>query len=1102
MNMTPSKRIHLTHLAALLLCLALAAGLLPPIAAYAQEEGRTVRVGWYESPFNHTDQFGRRTGYTYEYQQKIAAYTGWRYEYVRGSWTELLQMLIDGEIDLMGDVSYTAGRSRSLLFSMLPMGSEEYYVFVSAERESGLSAENISTFSGKRFGVNKNSVQMDMFAKWAAKKGIQAEIVEMTGSEEESIAMLNSGELDAFVTIDAYSGENGITPVCKIGASDIYFAVSKARPELLRELDAAMLKIQDENIYYNQQLQEKYISYSGANVLFTESELNWLSAHGPVRVGYPDGFLAFCAQDKSSGMLEGALQEFLSLASRCMQNAEIKFEATPFQTTAEALDALRIGVVDCVFPVNLSISDAEDRGVLTTVPQMQSEMCAVVRSAALGDFALDGVVRVAVSEDNPNTDIFLMDHYPGWKRIGFKNTEACLQAVADGKADCFLISNYRVNSIASLLEENKLSTITTGSAVSFSFAISRRGSDLYAILNKVTNLVPTTAVNAALASYSFGEQKLTLERFMRENIVPLLAFVGIIVAVILILLLRSVRSERETRKAMNRIAELNTELSANQEKLKDALTAAEEASKAKTSFLSNMSHEIRTPMNAIIGLDNIALRDQNLSGHTREQLEKIGASARHLLGIINDILDMSRIESGRMVLKNDEFSFRDFLDQINVMINGQCVDKGLEYECHIIGRVNDFYIGDDMKLKQVLINILGNAVKFTPAPGSVTFTVEQLQQFEGYCTLRFIMKDTGVGMSKEFIPKIFEAFSQENSGAANKYGSTGLGMAITKNIVSMMNGDILVESEKGKGSTFTVTVTLKSSSRSVQGEQGDTLPRNLRALIVDDDKVACEHAQLVASSIGMESETALGGEEALKKLIAHREKNTPFQLVITDYKMPGMDGLLLTRAIRGLDGGDTAIILLTGYNWDDIQEEAKNAGVDGIMSKPVFTDSLLHEAASILKRKGKSGAEEEKPAEEAFALKENALKGCRVLLAEDMEINAEILKDLLEMEDVEGELAENGQIAVDMFSAHPAGYYDAILMDVRMPVMDGLEATRTIRALERPDAKTIPIIAMTANAFDEDVQRSLQSGMNAHLSKPVEPDRLYETLDQMIHHRQ
>ena len=392
---------------------------------------------------------------------------------------------------------------------------------------------------------------------------------------------------------------------------------------------------------------------------------------------------------------------------------------------------------------------------------------------------------------------------------------------------------------------------------------------------------------------------------------------------------------------------------------------AEDASRAKTSFLSNMSHEIRTPMNAIIGLDNMALRNPDLEPQTREQLEKIGASAKHLLGLINDILDMSRIESGRMVLKSEEFSFREILDQVNIIINGQCADKGLEYECRTAGALHDYYIGDNMKLKQVLINILGNSVKFTEAPGKVTLTAEQISEEGEDCLLRFAMADTGIGMDAEYIPKIFEAFSQEDATMTNRYGGSGLGMAITKNFVEMMGGSIDVQSEKGVGSVFTVTVKLKRSDRVMQKE---------------------------------------------------------------------------TEAVP---------------------------------------------------------AEEEETSSE-----EIALAGRRILMAEDVDQNAEILEDLLSLEDIEAERAANGRLAVEMFSSRPAGYYDAILMDVRMPVMDGLDATRAIRALSHPDAKVIPIIAMTANVFDEDVQRSLEAGMNAHLAKPIEPELMYRTMAKLIRERE
>jgi len=592
-------------------------------------------------------------------------------------------------------------------------------------------------------------------------------------------------------------------------------------------------------------------------------------------------------------------------------------------------------------------------------------------------------------------------------------------------------------------------------------------------MSKLAESGVDTTSSATMASSDYLQNILQeMNRSFTENI---LIQIGLIVLTLVIVFnIYSILQERERQAEVER-------------------ALAEESSKAKTSFLSNMSHEIRTPMNAIIGLDNIALKEPDLSPRTRDQLEKIGASARHLLVLINDILDMSRIESGRMVLKNEEFLFKEILDQISVMINGQCEEKGLNYECHVIGRPDDYFIGDGLKLKQVIINILGNAVKFTDAPGSVILTVEQTARKDGVSTLRFVMKDTGIGMDKEFIPRLFEAFSQEDATTTNRYGGSGLGMAITKNLVEMMNGNIKVDSEKGKGSTFTVTVGLGTSDRSVTADKNIKLLGSLRVLVVDDDEVACEHACLVLSDLGIEAEKCVRSTDAYTMIKNCWDEGSPYQLVITDYKMPVINGIDLTREIRRFDGGKTAVIILTGYDFDSQAAEARQAGVDGILAKPLFADSLLREIQYVMQeRDSLAGSVEISGQEEESAVKD--LSGLRMLIAEDVELNAEILTDLLEMEDIESEWAQNGQIAVEMFEKSGPGYYDAVLMDVRMPVMDGLAATRAIRSLDRPDAKTIPIIAMTANAFDDDVQRSHMAGMNAHLSKPVDQELLMATL--------
>jgi CheY-like chemotaxis protein len=503
-----------------------------------------------------------------------------------------------------------------------------------------------------------------------------------------------------------------------------------------------------------------------------------------------------------------------------------------------------------------------------------------------------------------------------------------------------------------------------------------------------------------------------------------------------------------------------------------------------------MSHEIRTPMNAILGLNKLALHDESLTEQTRGYLEKTGDSARHLLALINDILDMSRIESGRIVLRREEFSFSGMLEQINTMVMSQCEDKGLHYECSLLSPVNDYYIGDDMKLKEVLINILSNAIKFTGPGGSVRLTVERTAEYEDQSTLCFRIRDTGIGMDKSYIPKIFDAFSQEDSTRKNKYGSTGLGMAITKSIVEMMNGTISVESEKGAGTEFTVVIPLRNSLRTGSAEENAIDPGSLRILIVDDEEIVAEHGRLVLDEAGIRADVCHSGAEALNMLELQSLKQEPYNLVLMDWRMPEMDGVETTRQIRQKYGSEDLAIIMTAYTWDTIREEALAAGFDGFLAKPLFASSVVEEFEHIVRRNQADMFKEKHLA---------SLEGRRILMAEDLETNAEIMMDILSLQDAEADHAENGKIAVEMFEKSEPGTYAAILMDIRMPVMDGLEAAATIRALNRPDAKRIPIIALTANAFDEDVQRSLQAGMNAHLTKPVDADHLFQTLEELIY---
>ena len=529
---------------------------------------------------------------------------------------------------------------------------------------------------------------------------------------------------------------------------------------------------------------------------------------------------------------------------------------------------------------------------------------------------------------------------------------------------------------------------------------------------------------------------------------------------------------------------------AKNEALSEALSSAEAANQAKTTFLSGMSHEIRTPINAIIGLDTLALKRDNLDTESRESFEKIGDSAHHLLSLINDILDMSRIESGRVKLNKEKFSFSAMIEQINSLVMTQCNEKGLTYECQVQSGPEDIFVGDDMKLKEVLLNILSNAVKFTEEPGSVTMTVESVAKYEGQETLQFRIKDTGIGMDKEYIPKIFDVFSKENENGKSKYGSSGLGMAITKRIVEMMNGSISVESEKGVGTEFTVAVTLRKGDRKDQEHTGEINPKAMYILVVDDNPIEAEHARLVLEEAGIRADSCTSGQEALRKLEVQHARKQPYNIVLTDWNMPGMNGQETALEINKLYENECTVVAMTAYSWDDIREEAGSAGVDNFISKPLFPANILENLDRIARRSNMDIFKEKQKAR---------LTGRRILLAEDVELNAEILIDLLEMENIKVDHAENGKIAVELFENSTEGIYSAILMDVRMPELDGLEATKKIRAMKRKDAKRIPIIALTANAFDEDVQLSLQAGMNAHISKPVEADLLIRTLGELIY---
>jgi two-component system sensor histidine kinase/response regulator len=529
--------------------------------------------------------------------------------------------------------------------------------------------------------------------------------------------------------------------------------------------------------------------------------------------------------------------------------------------------------------------------------------------------------------------------------------------------------------------------------------------------------------------------------------------------------------------------------------LQTALIAAEQANSAKSDFLSRMSHEIRTPMNAIIGMSTIAAQSIGDDAQVADCISKIGISSRFLLSLINDILDMSRIESGKVLLRKEKIPFEEFLNGINSICYNQASAKNIDYENIVDSSVEDYYIGDAMKLQQVIINIVSNAIKFTPENGKVSISVRQIKREKNDAVMRFVINDTGCGIAEKYIPHLFEPFSQENSGTTTMYGGTGLGLAICHNLVAMMDGTIGVRSIKNVGSEFTVDVKLgiteETKTRYAQKQHYNFA--ELKALVVDDDVIVCEQAVITLKEIGVKSEWVDSGEKAVGRVKEKWNKKEYYDLVLIDWKMPEMDGIETARQIRKIVGPDVTIIIMTAYDWAMIEHDAKLAGVNLLMSKPMFKSSLI----SAFER-----AFHEKQGEVEANIKDDFnFEGKRVLLVEDHPLNVEVARKLLERKGFLVEHAENGVRAVEMYAKTPAGYYDAILMDIRMPQMDGLQAANAIRHMSKETSRFIPIIAMTANAFDDDIQKSKLAGMNAHLAKPIEPKQMFQTLYDFIYGR-
>ncbi len=528
------------------ICLIMTVCFMRPFFAVAKiDNAKKVRVGWYESAYCYTDKFGRKMGMAYEYQRKIEAYAGWDCEYVKGSWNELLEKLQKGEIDILSDVSYTDERAENILYPILPMGEESYYIYIKSDNND-MTMEDLNTFSGKKIGVYRDSIQEELVKKWAEDNRIYPEIVEMEAeAPKKAFHLLEVGEIDAFVIMDTYAGYESFSPVCKIGSSNYYFAISKKRPDLLSDINLAMSRIQYEDPYYNQKLYEKYILSVNSSAFLTKEERAWIKDHGPIRVGYRDNYLPFCDTDKETGELTGALKDYLDNASGSLLNDNLDFEAVPFPSVEDAIVAMQNGEVDCVFPVNLSLDESEKIDAILTDSLVESEVYTVVKNNASNDIYNNSDLKVAIVKGNTSFETFVMDYYPDCQVIFFDTIEACFEAVSEGTVDCMFVSSYRIYQTDKIRNRYKLALIATGKYVESAFVVPESEIQLYSILNKTVNLVGDEAVHSALSKYTYTEDRITFREYVRDNLIAVIVVVSATVIVILLLVIRQQKADKK-----------------------------------------------------------------------------------------------------------------------------------------------------------------------------------------------------------------------------------------------------------------------------------------------------------------------------------------------------------------------------------------------------------------------------------------------------------------------------------------------------------------------------------------------------------------------------
>ena len=908
------------------------------------QEQKIIRVGSFEDTFAYVDENGVRRGYGYELMQALGGYTGWKFEYVKCDWSNCFDKLENGEIDIMGDISYTDERAEKMLFSEEPMGEEKYILYADLSNMD-ITTSDFKSLDGKRVGVLLGTEPEIMLTEWENKNGIHTEHVNVYNNDDVEKKLANQ-EIDCFVSLEeSLWSEQGISSVTTIGKSGIYFAINKERSDIKTELDWAMRQLDQDSPFFKSDLYKKYFSLDYSQIL-TGEEKSWMEEHGGIKIGFLSNDPAIFSLDEETGKLSGALPEYISYAKDCLKNQTLEFDMRSYDSYDEMLQALQEHEIDMIFYASRNPDFAEENGYALTNTAWTYSLMAVTDEKYFNE---NEAHTIAVPKGKEAIKQHIIFNYPQWKVVECDSFADAADMVLNETADCFLMGTSQALKYDNAQDFKSIPLTKTMEAC---FAVRNGEGILLSILNKTLKTMPSDMLTSTLAIYDSTADKVTFYDFVKDNMLAFLVtagfFVFSIIVIILVLLRKARMAENVAKLAADDTQKLN-------DKLEIALKKAENASLAKTNFLNNMSHDIRTPMNVILGYNQLmqeSLTDPKLLDYQK----KIEQSGKLLLSIINNVLDMARIESGKMEIDENVERMGDILEEIAGVFASDAKEKNIQIksEMHV---THKSVVCDGTKVREIMLNLVSNALKYTPAGGTVTIKVQELPgDKDGYVKIKTEVADTGIGMSKEYIPIMFDSFSRERNTTIGKIGGTGLGMSIVKRLVDMMGGTIEVNSELGKGSCFTVTLQHRLADESY-----------------------------------------------------YEKKSSPTQVV----------------------------------------------------SKKV-------------------------------------LKGKRILLAEDNDLNAEITTTILENEGLLIDRVVDGVQCVDKIEQMPAGTYDLILMDIQMPNMDGYQATKLIRQFADKEKADIPIIAMTANAFEEDKRNAIAAGMNGHMAKPIHVDKLLMTLAEMI----